>query len=248
VENTYDDSGKDGRFPDASRVEVRYPRSRQEEHGDRSAWPWLPGSIVEQCGPDEWRVCVEDRDVAVLRDGRPAPRGTASRNLYYPMCFRDSSEIRLPRAGGKHAQHPGTARGHHPGRAQDHSADGAQGAVAVTGNPDLHGPDAASSSHSALNYYGELVRRQWDGCLPEVYQQIRDPGAFFAVLGEVIAQRIDELADHLAGDDPPGEGYLAKVARLTAARDHAQERVLGEYLLLPPDEDRPAVVDCSHPS
>jgi hypothetical protein len=78
---TYDDDDNDGRFPDESRVEVRYPRTRQEEHGDRAAWPWLPGSIVEQCGPDEWRVCVEDRDVAVLRDGRLAPRNTASRNL-----------------------------------------------------------------------------------------------------------------------------------------------------------------------
>ena len=92
----YDDNDNDGRFPDESRVEVRYPRTRQEEHGDRAAWPWLPGSIVEQCGPDEWRVCVEDRGVAVLRDGRPAPRNTASRNLYYPLCFRDSSEIRWP--------------------------------------------------------------------------------------------------------------------------------------------------------
>ena len=107
--------------------------------------------------------------------------------------------------------------------------------------------DAASGSHNpALNYYGELTRRQWEGCLPEIYQQIRDPRAFFAVLGEVIAHRIDELADHLAGDDQRGEGYLAKVARLTAARDHTQERVLGEYLLLPPDEDRPAVVERSH--
>ena len=98
---------------------------------------------------------------------------------------------------------------------------------------DLPGPDAASGSHRPpLNYYGELTRRQWEGCLPEIYQQIRDPGAFFAVLGEVIAHRIDELADHLAGDDQHGEGYLAKVARLTAAREHAQERVLGEYLLL----------------
>jgi hypothetical protein len=114
---------------------------------------------------------------------------------------------------------------------------------------DLPGPDAASGSHSpTLGYYGELTRRQWEGCLPEIYQQIRDPGAFFAVLGEVIAQRIDELADHLAGDDPPGEGYLAKVARLTAAREYAQHRVLGEYLLLPPDEDRPVVVDRGHPS
>jgi hypothetical protein len=110
-------------------------------------------------------------------------------------------------------------------------------------------PDAADSRQSlALNYYGELVRRQWQGCLPDVYQQIRDPSAFFAVLGEVIAQRIDEHADHLAGDDPHGEGYLAKVARLTAARDHSKERVLSEYLLLPPDEDRPAVVDRCHPS
>jgi hypothetical protein len=88
----------------------------------------------------------------------------------------------------------------------------------------LPGPDAASSHNPPLNYYGELTRRQWEGCLPEIYQQIRDPGAFFAVLGEVIDQRIDELTDHLAGDDPPGEGYLAKVARLTAAREHAQHR------------------------
>jgi hypothetical protein len=89
-----------GRFPNDSRVEVRYPRTRQEEQGDRSAWPWLPGSIAGQCGPDEWQVCVEDRDVAVLRDGRPAPRSTASRNLYYPLCFRDSSEIRRPAPPG----------------------------------------------------------------------------------------------------------------------------------------------------
>lgn len=40
---------------------------------------------------------------------------------------------------------------------------------------------------------------------------------------------------------------LAKVARLTAARDHAEGPVLGEYLLLPPDEDRPVVVDRGHP-
>ena len=78
----------------------------------------------------------------------------------------------------------------------------AKGPVAVTADPDLPRPDAGS--RSALTYYGELVRRQWQGCLPDAYQQIRDPGAFFAVLGEVIAQRIDELADYLAVDDPPG--------------------------------------------
>src|ERR1019366_8973016 len=64
------------------------------------------------------------------------------------------------------------------------------------------------------------------------------------------------------------KGYLAKVARLTAAREHAQERVLGEYLLVPPapdsgssqrarnadgdepaaDGDRPVVVARAHPA
>ena len=93
------DEDNDGRFPDESLVEVRYPRNRQEELGDRSAWPWLPGSILGQCGPDEWRVCVEVRELAVLEDGRRAPRGTASQDLYYPVCFRDSSEIQRQATG-----------------------------------------------------------------------------------------------------------------------------------------------------
>jgi hypothetical protein len=97
------------KFPDESPVEVRYPRSKQEEQGDREQWPWLPGTIVEQCGPDEWYVCVEVRELAVLRDGRRAPRGTASRNLYYPCCFRDGSEIRPFTASSGAA--PATRRG-----------------------------------------------------------------------------------------------------------------------------------------
>ena len=36
----------DGRFPDDSLVGVRYPRTWEEELGDRSGWPWLPGSIL----------------------------------------------------------------------------------------------------------------------------------------------------------------------------------------------------------
>jgi hypothetical protein len=88
------DEGNDGRFPDDSPVEVRYPRSKQEERDDRSQWPWLPGSIIEQGAPDEWYVCVEARELATLEDGRPAPDGTADDDLLFPCCFRDSSEIR----------------------------------------------------------------------------------------------------------------------------------------------------------
>ncbi len=104
-----EDKDNDGRYPDESPVEVRYPRSKQEEHGDREQWPWLPGTIVGQCGPDEWYVCIEVRELTILQDGRRVPRGTASRNLYCPCCFRDGSEIRPRTASGGAA--PATRRG-----------------------------------------------------------------------------------------------------------------------------------------
>jgi hypothetical protein len=76
-------------------VMVRYPRTIEQERGDRAAWPWLPGTIVQQVGPDEYQVCVEDMAVAVRKDGsKPTPR-TPQHNLYYPLCFRDASEIKL---------------------------------------------------------------------------------------------------------------------------------------------------------
>ena len=81
-----------------------------------------------------------------------------------------------------------------------------------------------------MNPYGELARQHWASRLPEVYDGIRDPGWFFTVLGELLAADIDQLADELAGDDPPGEGYLAKVQRLTAERATAHAVVLSPYL------------------
>jgi hypothetical protein len=82
-------------FVEDTPVMVRYPCTREQERGDRAAWPWLPGTIVQQCGPDEWQVCVEDISVAVREDGsKPSPR-TPQHKLYYPLCFRDASEIQL---------------------------------------------------------------------------------------------------------------------------------------------------------
>jgi hypothetical protein len=72
-------------FPDDSWVEVRYPLTPEQEHGDRNAWPWLPGSVVSQCGPDEWQICVQSPELAI-----PDEAGEAT----YPLCFRDSSELR----------------------------------------------------------------------------------------------------------------------------------------------------------
>ena len=46
-------------FPEDTWVEARYPPTTGQEHGDREAWPWLPGWVVSVCGPDEWQVCVQ---------------------------------------------------------------------------------------------------------------------------------------------------------------------------------------------
>jgi hypothetical protein len=82
-------------FREETLVEVRFPRSKQEEKGDRSAWPWLPGTVLEQVGPDEYEVCVEVRELATLQDGSKPRKNTPPHKLYYTVCFRDGSEIRL---------------------------------------------------------------------------------------------------------------------------------------------------------
>ena len=98
----------DGRFPDEAPVLTRYPLrpSPQRQPGqsndeffaalnaDRETWPWMLGTVEQQCGPDEWLVTIEDRRLAQLEDGSPAQDGTPDADLLFPQCFRDASEIR----------------------------------------------------------------------------------------------------------------------------------------------------------
>jgi hypothetical protein len=88
---------KTGAWREDDSVEVRYPLSGSDLD-KRSSWPWLPGTILEVCGPSEWQVCVEVRELATLEDGRVPQRNTPDHQLFYPVCFRDSSEIRSRRA------------------------------------------------------------------------------------------------------------------------------------------------------
>ena len=81
------------KYPEGTPVQVRYPLTA-EQKDDREAWPWLPGTVEEECGPDEWLIVVESRDVATLEDGSPAPDDVPDADVFYPLCFRDSSEIR----------------------------------------------------------------------------------------------------------------------------------------------------------
>ncbi|MGH3625419.1 MAG: hypothetical protein ACRDQ5_27165 [Sciscionella sp.] len=84
-----------------------------------------------------------------------------------------------------------------------------------------------------MNHYGQQAKTHWSRFLPTRYSQIPDPEAFFTILGEEVGQEIDQLADLLAGEDPPGEDYRDKQGRLTAARQQAREKVLGERVLCP---------------
>jgi hypothetical protein len=116
-----------------------------------------------------------------------------------------------------------------------------------------------------MNQYGAMARAHWARWLPGRYATISDPDSFFSSLGQEAATRISDLALQLAGQDQPGEEYLAKVGRLNMARLQAEELVLPELVLLPPEpgadpdqvpdrpermtgqDELPFVVDRSHP-
>jgi hypothetical protein len=67
-------------FPDHTPVLVWYPPPGADDH-DQRTWAWLPGSILSQCGPDEWHVVIE---VPELAEPDPPDDARALRNI--PAC------------------------------------------------------------------------------------------------------------------------------------------------------------------
>ena len=62
-------------FPEDYWVQIRYPLTREQEHGDRAVWPWLPGWVVARCGPDKWEIRVQAPELATWHEGtRPGTR------------------------------------------------------------------------------------------------------------------------------------------------------------------------------
>jgi hypothetical protein len=86
-------------FPDGMEVWVRFASTAIEEKGPREDWPWLAGVIVKRCAENEWQVQVAAREAATLADGSPAPVTMPDDELWFPLCFRDASEIRLQEGG-----------------------------------------------------------------------------------------------------------------------------------------------------
>jgi hypothetical protein len=87
----------------------------------------------------------------------------------------------------------------------------------------------------AMNQYAVMAERHWRRWLPSRVAAMENPASFFSELGEEVAERIEDLAAELAGDDAPGETYMDKVGRLNMARLRAEEVVLHETVLLSPE-------------
>lgn len=90
-----------------------------------------------------------------------------------------------------------------------------------------------------MNEYGAMARTHWQQWLPQRYAAIENPDDFFADLGEDVAAEIADLWARLQSeaDNPAGEDFLDRVGRLNALRKQAEEIVLNERVLLPPEPD-----------
>ncbi len=97
-----------------------------------------------------------------------------------------------------------------------------------------------------MNQYGAIAQQHWQRWRPASYAAIAGPRTYFTGLGEQAAGDITRLRAQMRAQDgnPPGEGYLTRVARLNATRKQAGEIVLAGLILLPPEpgasEDDPA--------
>ena len=87
-----------------------------------------------------------------------------------------------------------------------------------------------------MNEYGAIARQHWKRWRPASYAAIGDPGTYFTDLGEQAAGEIARLWAQMRAQEgnPPGEDYLAR-AGLNALRKRAEEIVLAELILLPPE-------------
>jgi hypothetical protein len=81
-----------------------------------------------------------------------------------------------------------------------------------------------------MDLYGHYAMKHWARWLPLHYAAIPDPESFFSYLGEQVSLEVEALADEIAGDDPPWEGYLGKVQRLTMARYTAEQLILRDLV------------------
>ncbi|MGH3165074.1 MAG: hypothetical protein ACRDN0_04155 [Trebonia sp.] len=88
-----------------------------------------------------------------------------------------------------------------------------------------------------MNEYGAMGKKHWQRWLPQRYAGIEDPETYFAALGEEVPAEIAGLWAEMQAKagNPPGEDFMERVGRLNAMKKQAEEIVLHERVLLPPE-------------
>ena len=76
-------------FPEDSWVQVCYPLTREQEHADRTGWPWLPGWVVS-VHPDYGNRGTAGRVAAELAPQAGLHAGTARSYVYAELGARAS--------------------------------------------------------------------------------------------------------------------------------------------------------------
>jgi hypothetical protein len=87
-----------------------------------------------------------------------------------------------------------------------------------------------------VNKYAAMAESHWKRWLPNRYARVGDPSNFFSTLGMEASNQIAALALDLLGSESPGEDFLTRVGRRNMARLQAEEMVLRELILLPPED------------
>lgn len=98
-----------------------------------------------------------------------------------------------------------------------------------------------------MNRYGAMAQRHWETFLPSRVAAIPNPQEYFTKLGQRVAEEIDQLTDQLM-EQHPAASYLERVGQRTAARRAAEEKVLAEQVLLPPEPGQEQAEDSTNTS
>lgn len=85
-----------------------------------------------------------------------------------------------------------------------------------------------------MGKFAEMAEEHWRRHLPKDYERIADKAAFFEEIEDEAMNQVEELEEHLRGQDPPGESFADRMGRFVRARATAEEIVVREVVLVAP--------------
>ncbi len=84
-------------YAEGTPVLVKYPAPGMTNETPRENWRGCPARSKRSAARMSGWLGWQSRDVATTGDGAPAPTDADDADVFYPCCFRGSSEIRAAR-------------------------------------------------------------------------------------------------------------------------------------------------------